>query len=121
MPKVEQYPVPKAPKIVQEAPPTTEQAPPTTKQAPPTTEPTPPTTTTTEPTTSEQPKKARAVKSEKKGKGGGGGETSSTAAPVDVSRLNMRVGRIQKAWKHPDADGLYVEEGEDGFVRARVY
>lgn len=35
---------------------------------------------------------------------------------VDVSRLDMRVGRILKATKHPDADSLYVEEidlGED--------
>mmetsp|Transcript_302 Transcript_302/g.940 ORF Transcript_302/g.940 Transcript_302/m.940 type:complete len:1013 (-) Transcript_302:47-3085(-) len=36
--------------------------------------------------------------------------------PVDVSRLNLRVGLIKKAGKHPEADSLYVEEidcGED--------
>ena len=30
--------------------------------------------------------------------------------PVDVSRLDMRVGHIVSAKKHPDADGLYVED-----------
>ncbi|XP_068607271.1 aminoacyl tRNA synthase complex-interacting multifunctional protein 1a isoform X2 [Brachionichthys hirsutus] len=37
-------------------------------------------------------------------------------AKVDVSRLDMRVGRIVTAEKHPDADSLYVEQvdvGED--------
>lgn len=36
--------------------------------------------------------------------------------PIDVSRLKMRVGKIVNVKKHPDADGLYVEEvdvGED--------
>jgi tRNA-binding EMAP/Myf-like protein len=41
------------------------------------------------------------------------------AAPVEApvfSRLDLRVARILKAWKHPNADGLYIEEidvGED--------
>ena len=39
--------------------------------------------------------------------GGGGAERA-----VDVSRLDLRIGRILRAWKHPDADTLYVEEGE---------
>ena len=43
-------------------------------------------------------------KTEKKVKGG--------AEPIDVSRLDLRVGKIMKAWKHPEADGLYVEEGD---------
>lgn len=48
------------------------------------------------------------------------GETNSSSnkqeAPVDISRLDLRVGRIVSAKKHPDADALYVEEvdvGED--------
>ena len=35
---------------------------------------------------------------------------------VDIGRLDLRVGHIRKASKHPDADSLYVEEidvGED--------
>lgn len=37
-------------------------------------------------------------------------------APVDIGRLDLRVGHIRSAKKHPDADSLYVEEidvGED--------
>eukprot|EP01024_Parvocaulis_polyphysoides_P022610 TRINITY_DN20957_c0_g1_i1.p2 TRINITY_DN20957_c0_g1~~TRINITY_DN20957_c0_g1_i1.p2 ORF type:complete len:278 (-),score=65.43 TRINITY_DN20957_c0_g1_i1:318-1151(-) len=37
-------------------------------------------------------------------------------APVDISRLDLRVGLIRKAWKHPNAESLYAEEvdvGED--------
>ena len=30
--------------------------------------------------------------------------------PVDVGRLDMRVGHIRSAKKHPDADSLYIEE-----------
>lgn len=36
--------------------------------------------------------------------------------PVDISRIDLRVGYIRKAWRHPDAESLYVEEidvGED--------
>ena len=34
----------------------------------------------------------------------------ANARPVDVSRLDMRIGRILSVRKHPDADTLYVEE-----------
>ena len=34
----------------------------------------------------------------------------ASARPVDVSRLDMRIGRILSVKKHPDADTLYVEE-----------
>lgn len=106
LPTVPQYPVPA--NIV---PPQTA-APAPTQVAPPIAEatPLPPPTTSSPPAVANeptQPKKAK-VKAEKKKTGGGGG---GNAAPVDVSRLDMRVGRILKAWKHPDADGLYVEEG----------
>lgn len=36
------------------------------------------------------------------------------AGPPDVSRLDLRVGCITKAWRHPDADSLYVEEIDVG-------
>ncbi|GBF87385.1 methionine-tRNA ligase-like protein [Raphidocelis subcapitata] len=49
----------------------------------------------------------------KKGGGGGGGGKKDDA-PVDVSRLDIRVGFITKAWHHPDAESLYVEEIEVG-------
>ena len=31
---------------------------------------------------------------------------------VDASRMDLRVGKIVKVQKHPDADTLYVEESE---------
>ena len=42
------------------------------------------------------------------------------AAPVDVSRLKMCVGHIISAKKHPDADGLYVEEVDLGEGKCRT-
>ncbi|EGT58248.1 hypothetical protein CAEBREN_25557 [Caenorhabditis brenneri] len=63
-----------------------------------------------------EPKKA---KEQKKGKGGG-----AVAAPVDdtidVGRLDMRVGRIIKCEKHPDADALYVEQIDVGEAAPRT-
>jgi methionyl-tRNA synthetase len=34
--------------------------------------------------------------------------------PVDISRIDLRVGHIRKAWRHPDAESLYVEEVDVG-------
>ncbi|KAF7710131.1 hypothetical protein HF521_009003 [Silurus meridionalis] len=39
---------------------------------------------------------------------------------VDVSRLDLRVGRIVTAKKHPDADSLYVEEVDVGEAAPRT-
>ncbi|XP_057700604.1 aminoacyl tRNA synthase complex-interacting multifunctional protein 1a [Corythoichthys intestinalis] len=39
---------------------------------------------------------------------------------VDVSRLDMRVGRIVTAEKHPDADSLYVEQVDVGEAQPRT-
>ena len=39
------------------------------------------------------------------------------ASEVHVGRLDMRVGLIRTAKKHPDADSLYVEEVDVGEVR----
>ncbi|MCO5580923.1 hypothetical protein L7F22_034796 [Adiantum nelumboides] len=38
----------------------------------------------------------------------------SKEAPVDITRLDIRVGKILTAQKHPDADSLYVEEIDVG-------
>lgn len=61
----------------------------------------------------------------KKAKGGGGGNGSGGGVtaeepPVDVGRLDFRVGRILSAKKHPDADSLYVEEIDVGEGKART-
>ena len=37
------------------------------------------------------------------GKGGGGGKAAAEQ-PVDISRIDLRVGLIRKAWRHPDAE-----------------
>uniref|UniRef100_A0A3Q2XFD5 Aminoacyl tRNA synthetase complex interacting multifunctional protein 1a n=1 Tax=Hippocampus comes TaxID=109280 RepID=A0A3Q2XFD5_HIPCM len=41
-------------------------------------------------------------------------------AKVDVSRLDLRVGRIITAEKHPDADSLYVEQVDVGEASPRT-
>ena len=55
----------------------------------------------------------KSKKKEKAAKSGGaeGGKKQQEAAEVDFSRLNVRVGKIMSVRRHPDADGLYVEEG----------
>eukprot|EP00094_Tigriopus_californicus_P001368 TCALIF_01324-PA protein Name:"Similar to MPI Mannose-6-phosphate isomerase (Macaca fascicularis)" AED:0.15 eAED:0.15 QI:2/0/0/1/0.75/0.8/5/0/691 len=44
----------------------------------------------------------------------------SADAPIDVGRLDMRVGLIRSATKHPDADALYVEEVDVGEDKPRT-
>ncbi|KAL6772277.1 TSM1 [Auxenochlorella protothecoides x Auxenochlorella symbiontica] len=44
----------------------------------------------------------------------------ATNRPVDVSRVDLRVGLIKKAWKHPGADSLYVEEVDLGEETTRT-
>ena len=39
-------------------------------------------------------------------------EEASNDETMDVSKLDMRVGRIMNVQRHPDADSLYVEEGK---------
>lgn len=67
----------------------------------------------------EKPKKEKADKPEKKEKGGGGKKPEEDL-PVDVGRLDFRVGRIVEASKHPDADALYVEKVDVGEEKHRV-
>ncbi|CAG0885632.1 unnamed protein product [Cyprideis torosa] len=71
----------------------------------------------------------KAAKKGKKGKGdgvgdvrvsgakkGGGGSSAQSEPDIEVGRFDLRVGKIVQARRHPDADGLYVEEidfGED--------
>ncbi|VDD75041.1 unnamed protein product [Mesocestoides corti] len=49
------------------------------------------------------------VKAEKKG-----GKPADSNSSVDVSRLDMRVGKIEEVERHPDADSLYVEKVDLG-------
>ncbi|XP_068082872.1 aminoacyl tRNA synthase complex-interacting multifunctional protein 1 [Anabrus simplex] len=48
------------------------------------------------------------------------GSGTSEEPPVDVGRLDLRVGRITSVKKHPDADSLYVEEVDVGEEKPRT-
>ncbi|XP_006077256.4 aminoacyl tRNA synthase complex-interacting multifunctional protein 1 isoform X2 [Bubalus bubalis] len=45
---------------------------------------------------------------------------SADSKPVDVSRLDLRIGCIITARKHPDADSLYIEEVDVGETAPRT-
>lgn len=57
-----------------------------------------------------------AKKSEPKGgkQKGGAKEPPAPERPVDVSRLDLRIGKIIEVDRHPDADSLYVEKIDCG-------
>lgn len=81
--------------------------------------------TTTAPVATEKTEKAAKPpkeKAEKKPKAEGGAKDAPPPAPevVDVSRLDMRVGLIVEASKHPDADNLYVEKVDVGEEKIRT-
>jgi len=54
----------------------------------------------------------KAAKKKKDGGGKGGGATP--AAELNVSALDIRVGKIVKAWNHEESDKLYCEEVDVG-------
>nr|CAD7396389.1 unnamed protein product [Timema cristinae] len=64
-------------------------------------------------------KKAKPA-TESKEKAGGKGAVTAEEPPVDVGRLDLRVGRIMTAKRHPDADALYVEEVDVGEDKPRT-
>lgn len=59
-----------------------------------------------------KPSKEKKVKKEKAA--GGEVKTETPEAPIDVGRLDFRVGKIIDVSKHPDADSLYVEKIDCG-------
>ena len=69
-------------------------------------------------------KKKKQVKNEGKTEQGNKKDTNAKAndddKPVDISRLDLRVGRIISAKRHPDADALYVEEVDVGEAKPRT-
>jgi len=68
-----------------------------------------------------KPAKKEKPKKEKKGGGEVGGKgAADTEAPVDIGRLDLRVGHIRSAKKHPDADSLYIEEVDVGEEKPRT-
>uniref|UniRef100_A0A0R3RMS3 tRNA-binding domain-containing protein n=1 Tax=Elaeophora elaphi TaxID=1147741 RepID=A0A0R3RMS3_9BILA len=55
-----------------------------------------------------------------KTKKGGSKNDGDVDEAVDIGRLDLRVGRILKAEKHPDADSLYVEQMDVGEDKPRT-
>ncbi|KAM3187120.1 hypothetical protein ACTXT7_002926 [Hymenolepis weldensis] len=61
-------------------------------------------------------KQSKSAPSQKSGGGGGrkGNAAPAGDLPVDVSRIDLRVGKIVEVKHHPDADTLYVEKVDLG-------
>ncbi|KAL9411315.1 hypothetical protein AB3S75_045000 [Citrus x aurantiifolia] len=60
-------------------------------------------------------------KKQKSAKSTAGAKSKTTAEPeISIARLDIRVGKITKVQKHPDADALYVEEIDVGEVQPRT-
>lgn len=53
-------------------------------------------------------------KKEKKKSSGSSSKSKAAEAEPTISKLDIRVGLITEAKKHPDADSLYVEEIDVG-------
>ncbi|KAJ8000751.1 hypothetical protein DPEC_G00183590 [Dallia pectoralis] len=86
-------------------------------------QPSPPETAASAKATSKPPPKdseGKKKKVEKKEKGEKKPAAPQEEATVDVSRLDMRVGRIITAEKHPDADSLFVEQVDVGEAGPRT-
>ncbi|XP_068755338.1 tyrosine--tRNA ligase, cytoplasmic-like [Montipora capricornis] len=56
----------------------------------------------------------------KKEKGGQGAAAAGPERAVDPSRLDLRIGKVLSAKKHPDADSLYLEEIDIGEEKPRT-
>ena len=61
-------------------------------------------------------KAARKEAAEAEG-GAGGGDAAAAEKEVDVSVVDIRVGKIVKAWEHPEADKLWAEEIDVGLEK----
>lgn len=51
---------------------------------------------------------------------GGSGDKPDKDKPIDVRRLDLRVGRVLYVQRHPDADSLYIENIDVGEATSRV-
>lgn len=60
----------------------------------------------------EKPKKEKAPPAEKPG--------AAAEPPIDVGRLDMRIGKIVEVDRHPDADSLYLEKIDIGEPNPRT-
>lgn len=62
-----------------------------------------------------KPKKEKPVASNDNAK-----DNAATELPIDVRRLDMRVGKIVEIGRHPDADSLYLEKIDCGEAQPRT-
>ncbi|XP_057371933.1 aminoacyl tRNA synthase complex-interacting multifunctional protein 1-like [Daphnia carinata] len=63
------------------------------------------------------------IKELKKGEAAESGEVNkvkSDDGPIDIGRIDLRIGKIVAVKKHPDADSLYVEEVDLGEEKTRT-
>lgn len=71
-----------------------------------------------------KPQKDKKPKKEKPAAAEGKGAAAPVAAaeepPIDVGRLDMRVGKIVEVSRHPDADALYLEKIDVGEANPRT-
>ncbi|KAI9560791.1 hypothetical protein GHT06_011743 [Daphnia sinensis] len=66
---------------------------------------------------------AKKTKDLKKGDAAESGEVNKVKAddgPIDIGRIDLRIGKIVAVKKHPDADSLYVEEVDLGEEKTRT-
>lgn len=77
---------------------------------------TPPAATATPPAKAPKEKKPK----KEKPAGAGGAAGGEVEAPIDVGRLDLRVGKIVDVQKHPDADALYLEKIDCGEPNPRT-
>lgn len=70
----------------------------------------------------EKPQKEKKPKKEKPAGEGRGAAAPAPVeeAPIDVGRLDMRVGKIVEVSRHPDADALYLEKIDVGEANPRT-
>ncbi|XP_017093788.2 aminoacyl tRNA synthase complex-interacting multifunctional protein 1 [Drosophila bipectinata] len=83
----------------------------------------PPATSEKPPAEAPAPKTAKEPKPEKKAKDKKPAAEKPAAvpeAPVDVGRLDLRVGKIVEVGRHPDADSLYLEKIDCGEAAPRT-
>ncbi|CAB3405996.1 unnamed protein product [Caenorhabditis bovis] len=78
--------------------------------------------TASAPEPSAPPQESKPAKNEKSKKAGGNKKPAAAATDdtIDIGRLDLRVGRIIKCEKHPDADALYVEQIDVGETAPRT-
>ena len=65
-------------------------------------------------------KKADKKKKKQQQQKGGGKPKPPTNTNIDVSRLDLVVGKLVKVWRHPNADSLYCEEIDLGEEKGGV-